>query len=145
MRNSNWYLGVMEIDELAPEAKQQQVNVSSLYQAFLISAGASAVATSLIRLLAVWLVSDITTEIDIFQWRQPIAASVIVAAMAALYLFALGKIVPKPFTAFKITSAIVLVASLIPAWTQLPNISASLAATLMHITAGSIIWQVMDR
>ena len=136
---------MMEINELVPEAKGQQVDPSSLYQAFLIAAGGAVVVTSLIRLFAVWLIDDITSDMDAFGWVSPILASVVVAGAAALGLFGLGRPVPKPFTAFTIVATVVFAASLVPVWTQFPNAAASVAATLMHIGAGFIIWRIMDR
>lgn len=135
----------MEIEELIPEARAQQVDASSLYQAFLIAASAAAVATSIIRFLAVWLSDTITSDIEAFGWREPIVTSVVVSAAAALFLFALGKVTKAPFTIFTIVSAVVFAASLIPVWTQFPSTVSSVAATLMHIAAGAIIWTVMDR
>lgn len=135
----------MDIEELVPEASAQQVDGSSLYQAFLIAAGGAAVTTSIIRLLAVWLSDSITSDMDAFSWREPIVTSVVVAAAAAVFLFGLGKVTKAPFTVFTIVSAVIFVASLIPVWTQFPSGSASFGATLMHIAAGLIIWRVMDR
>lgn len=135
----------MEINELVPEAKSQQVDPSSLYQAFLIAACGAAFVTSLIRFLSVWLVDDITSDMDAFGWLPPSLASVVVAGVAALGLFGLGRLVPKPFTAFTIVAAVVFAASLVPVWTQFPNAAASVAATLMHIGAGFVIWRIMDR
>jgi len=135
----------MEINELVPEAKAQQVDPSSLFQAFLIAASGAAFVTSIISLLSVWLVSDITSDLDAFGLLPPSLASVVVAAVAALGLLALGRLVPKPFTAFMIIAAMVFAASLVPVWMQFPNPAASVAATLMHVSAGAIIWRVMDR
>lgn len=135
----------MEIDELVPEAKAQQVDPSSLYQAFLIAAGGAAFVTSLIRFLAVWLVDDIQSDMNAFGWLAPIIASIVVTAAAAVVLLILGRYVPKPFTVFLVLSVVVFLVSLVLAWTQLPNASASVAASLMHIGAGAIIWRVMDR